>query len=185
MPRASTPSPLEGDDDSLLVPNQKQPVGEVRPYHHDFESGAPPVHDRAAEDFRETDWPFTIEDAFSRVDRELQLIPKHAFSPSAFSQLQDAIRGYIADLIDTSSRLARRQGVDSISAAHVIHAARTITPQPQRRIDRMIGLLGGMLLGGFLPEFVNSVVKEQSLAPAWIVVGNVGVAMLIYEQFKN
>lgn len=130
-------------------------------------------------------WPFSVEEAFKAADAELELTPHRQFSREAFSELNSSIRAYIADLIAASARMARRQDVDSISAAHVRHAVRTITPVPSKRLSRVSGIAGGMLMGAFIPEFIKAVSDKTPLSLAWVVAGLFGFGLLVYEQAKD
>jgi hypothetical protein len=129
--------------------------------------------------------PFTVTSAMARADQALLGTPRGEFSEKAFHELNDAVKAYIADIIASSAAMARRQGVDSISAAHVEHAVREATPVRTRRLPRIMGLVGALALGAFVPEVGDAIVDGTGLSLVWVFFGLLGIALMVYEQTKN
>jgi hypothetical protein len=129
---------------------------------------------------------FRFSEAFDAVDQEISLSPDRQLSPQALEYFCSAHRAYAADLLAMSALLARRQGVDSISVAHVNYAVRSITPRPQRKMHHVAGLVGGLLLGAFLQEFLQALAAPSGrLSIPLILAGVIGMGLIVYQQAKS
>jgi histone H3/H4 len=128
------------------------------------------------------EFPYTLAEALEVADIQVQSAPRRNFSREAFDELQAAIHKYIADLIAASAQLSRRQGVDTVSTAHVVNAARNLNLRTDSRRQKIVGSLGALLTGSFFPKLLESQnVGAEPLSIAWILVGLVGVGLMVAD----
>src|SRR5947207_13761636 len=81
---------------------------------------------------------------------EIQQIQGASFSPPAFSVLQRKIFEYISDLIKESFKISRRHVSDTVSMTDVERASEYLASSTSRRVFRLMGIIGGALLGAAL-----------------------------------
>jgi histone H3/H4 len=90
-----------------------------------------------------------IDDAIASAELQIAAIEEwRPFSSKGFEALETSIAEYIRSLALESSRTARRQGGDVVSAADVDQAARYLFRGPPRGVVQHFGTVGGVFLGG-------------------------------------
>jgi len=112
------------------------------------------------------------------------------YSPAARDALAQMTADYLEDLTDLADRAARRQHLDSVSAAHVRQAHDVLREMDYRRhgwTDTLLAL-GSFGLGtsvalwiAFLSKAIPLTAQSGLLAS---VLGAVGIAFIVFAAFR-
>ena len=118
----------------------------------------------------------------------LKVLSCFPFSKGAKDLLRRKRRKYIIQLISDSTKFAKRQGVDEVSAIHVEQASINLTHNTSRRFFKHIGTLGGILLGASLSALL-AMISTNRYSPASILipagVGIIGAFMIAFHIAKD
>lgn len=88
-----------------------------------------------------------LERIIKTADVELQQLRPGLFSPEGFQRLTERINQYIAELTIESVKVSKRQQSDSVSPAYVDQASEHLVSGKPARWQKLIGGMGGILLG--------------------------------------
>jgi hypothetical protein len=88
-----------------------------------------------------------LEPIIKAAEVELRQINPGLFSPEGFQRLTERINEFIGDLTVESVRIAKRHQSDSVSPAYVDQASEHLASGKPARWQRVLGGIGGIVLG--------------------------------------
>lgn len=88
-----------------------------------------------------------LERIIKTAEVELRQIHPGLFSPEGFKRLTERINEYIGELTVESVKVARRHQSDSVSPAYVDQASEHIVSGKPARWQKVLGGIGGIVLG--------------------------------------
>ena len=88
-----------------------------------------------------------LERIIKTAEVELRQIHPGLFSPEGFQRLTERINEYIGELTVESVKVAKRHQSDSVSPAYVDQASEHLTSGRPARWQRVVGGIGGIILG--------------------------------------
>lgn len=88
-----------------------------------------------------------LERIIKTAEVELRQIHPGLFSPEGFQRLTERINEYIGELTVESVKVAKRHQSDSVSPAYVDQASEHLTSGKPARWQRVLGGIGGIILG--------------------------------------
>ena len=91
--------------------------------------------------------PTELERIIKTAEEELRQIHPGLFSPEGFQRLRERIDEFIGELTVESVKVAKRHQSDSVSPAYVDQASEHLTSGRPARWHRVVGGIGGILLG--------------------------------------
>ncbi len=90
-----------------------------------------------------------LQQVIGNAEAQLAGAKTGPFSEVAFTALHTHIDQYIADLIDESLKVARRnRSPDAVAEVHVHQASDYLVSHASGRRSRLLGFFGGLCLGG-------------------------------------
>jgi hypothetical protein len=117
----------------------------------------------------------TIEEVQREAEAHLERLAAPTFSAAGFLAFREKITQYIADLSTESVKVSARHAADTVSAAHVEHAADFLVSSRARRLYRYYGMIGGILLGASISSFFDMTRLLQFPAGATLVAAAMGI----------
>ena len=91
--------------------------------------------------------PSELEQIIKSAESELLQIHPGLFSPEGFQRLTERINKFIGELTIESVKVAKRHQSDSVSPAYVDQASEHLASGKPARLQRVIGGIGGIILG--------------------------------------
>src|SRR5713226_9856265 len=88
-----------------------------------------------------------LERIIKSAEAELREIHPGLFSPEGFQRLTERINEYIGELTVESVKVAKRHQSDSVSPSYVDQASEHLTSGKPARWQRVVGGIGGIVLG--------------------------------------
>jgi hypothetical protein len=122
-----------------------------------------------------------VQTIMGTAEDGLQALQISPFTPEAYTSLKIRISEYVTDLVTESSRLAKRDRLDNISAIQVQRANERLVSSTGKRIFRHIGTIGGILLGAALSQALAMTLGNQYTAisvVASLILGVIGAFMV-------
>ncbi len=101
-----------------------------------------------------------VSQATKQAESALAGTDPEPFSPKAFEALKQTIGWFIAELVDQSVRVSKRQRADNVAESHVATAAQYLVGDAPGRIFRHLGTIGGVLLGAALSNLLSMITTK-------------------------
>jgi hypothetical protein len=102
-----------------------------------------------------------LERIIKTAEVELRQIRPGLFSPEGFQRLTERINQYIGELTIESVKVAKRHQSDSVSPSYVDQASEHLTSGKPARWQRVVGGIGGIVLGVGLTAAGSMVQSSQ------------------------
>jgi hypothetical protein len=130
-----------------------------------------------------------IEKIIQEVDFTTQNIANQPFTPKGFIRYKEKINIYISTLYIEAQKTAIRHKTDNISVNHVNTAASYLVRNHESKISKLLGILGGALLGATISSVLAMTVLGQSFSTmglvTTIVLGIIGSFLIGITTMKD
>ena len=89
------------------------------------------------------------------AEADVERLSTSPFSQAGFTAFKEKVADYSSDLLAESVKVSKRHSADSVSAAHVAHAADYLVSSRAGRLHRYLGIVGVILLGASFSSFLE------------------------------
>src|SRR5437899_2547839 len=125
-----------------------------------------------------------LERIIKTAEVELRQIHPGVFSPEGFHRLTERINQFIGELTVESVKVAKRHQSDSVSPAYVDQASEHLTSGKSARWQRVLGGIGGIVLGVGLTE-AGAMIRSAQYSTRGFVLIIVGMPAFMFHIMKD